>query len=454
MKKYLVILGALLMVAGSAFGQTTTADQDSCDIAVSPAATMLLPYFSVDPAGETTLVTVTNVSAVPAVAHFTVWSNLSYPVLDFNIFLTGYDVQGISLTDVLVNGTIPETGTPTTISPQGSRSFANQTGNPNSLNGNWDLTCDLNQGGTGIIPPGLLADVQSGLTGGAYSTCKSVALPTETMVGYITIDVVNVCSQSLPVDAGYFTTEMLFDNQLIGDYIRIDAAGGVSGASPLVHIKAVPNGGPAGVVATTFQRTFYERYQDLGGGVFANDDRRQPLPAQFAARYIDADGGVFDTDFTIWREGVTNQTTSLSCTAIFNNETSYIEMVRFDEEENPRTLAPSYCPVSPCTVEQLLLPETSVVNIANTSYIPADPSDNAGGWIYMNLSQPDTVLDPLNGHPYGVGLATQNWVQVRMTASGLFGVDFDAAYLANGCSTLRGVTPTSASAMGIGPWWP
>jgi hypothetical protein len=454
MKKYLVILGALLMVAGSAFAQapSTLANQDSCDIAVAPAATLLLPYFSVDPsgAGETTLVTITNVSDVPAVAHFTVWSNLSYPVLDFNVYLTGYDVQGISLTDVLVNGTIPDTGTPTSISPTGSRSLNNATGNVNAAGGTFAPTCGFSQGGDGIIPPGLLSDIQSGLQGGSYGGCSSIALDTDTLVGYITIDVVNNCSTSLPVDAGYFTTEILFDNQLIGDYIRFDGAAGVAGASPLVHIKALPHGGPAGSFATGLTRTFYQRYQTHVGVA----DRRQPLPAQFAARYIDEDGGSFDTNFTIWREGVTDEAGSLTCAsgALGDNESQYVEMVRFDERENPRTLAPNVCPVSPCTVTQYLLPETSRLNIGNTVYVPQDPSSDAGGWLYMNMSIPDTAT---GGNPYGIasGIATHNWVQVQMTAAGLFGVDFDAAYLNNGCSAIQGVTVTTTTGLPkIGPY--
>ena len=76
---------AMLVVAGSAFaatgreiaanatfddgGPATTNNDDSCDIGVAPAATLLLPYFEVDlddPAGETTLFTITNVSNLDA----------------------------------------------------------------------------------------------------------------------------------------------------------------------------------------------------------------------------------------------------------------------------------------------------------------------------------------------------------------------------------------------------
>jgi len=73
---------------------------------------LLLPYFDVDlsnPNGETTLFSVNNASATAVLAHVVVWSDLSVPVLDFNIYLTGYDVQTVNLRDILVSGIIPRT---------------------------------------------------------------------------------------------------------------------------------------------------------------------------------------------------------------------------------------------------------------------------------------------------------------------------------------------------------
>src|SRR3954447_16333464 len=127
MKKLLVLaMMATLLMAGSAFainrhlapvpnatfstglpgvpaGPTTTNNDDSCDIGVAPAATLLLPYFEVDVTNrtQTTLFTITNVTRLPQIAHVTVWTDWSFPVLDFNIYLTGYDVQGISMNRIL-----------------------------------------------------------------------------------------------------------------------------------------------------------------------------------------------------------------------------------------------------------------------------------------------------------------------------------------------------------------
>src|SRR6266436_1260697 len=94
---------------GAAAGPSTTNNDDSCDISTAPAATLLLPYFEVDfvspqTTAQTTLWTVTNVTQIPQIAHVTVWTDLSFPVLDFNLFLTGYDVQAINMYDILARG--------------------------------------------------------------------------------------------------------------------------------------------------------------------------------------------------------------------------------------------------------------------------------------------------------------------------------------------------------------
>src|SRR5258708_3416428 len=108
---------------GVAGGPPKTNNDDSCDIGVAPAATLLLPYFEVDFTNRTqdTLFTITNVTRFPQIAHVTVWTDWSFPVLDFNIYLTGYDVQGFSMNQLL-GGVVAQTaGTgPTTFQTQPS----------------------------------------------------------------------------------------------------------------------------------------------------------------------------------------------------------------------------------------------------------------------------------------------------------------------------------------------
>src|ERR1700710_2039844 len=103
-KALFLVLLCLLGVAGSASAVI-------CTIDAVPAATLLLPYFEVDlgdPNGQTTLFSVNNASATAILSHVVVWSDLSVPVLDFNIYLTGYDVQSINMRDILA-GNLPQT---------------------------------------------------------------------------------------------------------------------------------------------------------------------------------------------------------------------------------------------------------------------------------------------------------------------------------------------------------
>lgn len=436
MKKLYIVALVALLTAGAAFGQvlapTTIANQDSCQIATNPAATLLLPYFEVDAnnADRTTAIdtafTITNVSNTPIIAHITLWSDWSYPVLDFNVWLTGYDVQGISLYDILNLGRLPATSSDET---RGSRSAANS-----SVTAILDpSTCvDL----PASIPESLRAAIVSGLTGGAYTvgtlSCSKIGNTHANAIGYVTIDTANTCSQTLPNDPDYFATEILFQNQLTGDYLRLApsaATGNYAGGNPLVHIQAIPGGGPAGTLTTTaLPSTFYQRYQ--AGG---HADRRQPLPALFAARYISSP---FNTRFPIYREGPYSGTSCSGFTA--NSAIPLTDVVRFDEHENPTTRT-NICQVSPCPPGTTpTLPETSAPAISNTSVFP-DPSTSGdvGGWVYLNLDNPNAAQVP----------ATQNWVIVEMTAEGRYGVDFDATYLANGCTP---VMPTTTGALATG----
>src|SRR3954469_14910994 len=176
----LALLG-LLGLGGQAFALICTID----DV---PAATLLLPYFEVDlsnPNGETTLFSVNNASATAVLAHVVVWSDLSVPVLDFNIYLTGYDVQTVNLRDILVSGIIPRTASAgqdpgDTISPKGSFSqdinFASCTG----------LLP------TPTLPASFVAGLRASLTGVASSNlagrCAGRAFGDNVARGYITID--------------------------------------------------------------------------------------------------------------------------------------------------------------------------------------------------------------------------------------------------------------------------
>src|SRR5437762_9014139 len=440
---------------------TTTNNDDSCDIGIYPAATLLLPYFETDinaPSSTAldTIFTVTNTTRLPQIAHVTVWTDFSYPVLDFNLFLTGYDVQGISMYDVIVNGMIaPHAGTAGTSvnDTPGSLSLSNTTGNPNIVVANCDQL-------PGFIPASILANLRTALTVGiAPVTCGSsrVGSTHANAIGYVTIDVTSRCSTTLPNDPTYFANEILFDNVFIGDYAMIaknPATGNFAGGNPLVHIRAVPEGGAAGTPLvgqqTNLPYTFYSRFingQTVGAttftGTLLNMDRRQPLPSVFSARYIQGGATVFNTNLKIWREG---RTGPVSCSnAISNSALPIAEIIRFDEHENPMTYNSGII-ISPSVPANITMPETSSASTASGLYPPMNsPAGDVAGWMYLNLnSGPTTGGVNTVLHPAFPPRASQNWVLISMFAEGRFGVDFDAAQLANGCTPPMGiVTPVN-----------
>jgi hypothetical protein len=450
---------------GVASGPSTTNNDDTCDISVTGAATLLLPYFEVDfnaasqTTARTTLFTITNVSRYPQIAHVVVWTDWSYAALDFNIFLTGYDVQAINMYDIFARGIIAPGATPgtggTSISnapPNNSTSPANApnaqpanntTGNPN-FNAAAATTC---VGLLGPIPTAILTDLRTIFTTGNAGSaigagCTGKLGFTHTnAIGYVTVDVSSNCTTSLP-GPGYFNSEVLFDNVLIGDYQDLNpnpATGNYAGGNPMVHIRAVPEGGPAGSIpGTNLPYTFYDRYT-TAVGIPRTVDRRQPLPATFAARYIQGGTGAFNTQYKIWREGITGPS-STACAVGANSVLAIAELVRFDEHENATTIATGQL-ISPQITTAVSLPETSSTSTSSAIFPQLSTSGDVGGWMFLNLNNGGSAnYSTARAGFSGPGTSTasvrqsQNWVIVSMFAEGRFSVDFDAAWLGNGCS--------------------
>jgi hypothetical protein len=479
--KNLTVWGLLATVgvAGSAFAKpgsgiaaeatflagspATTNNDDSCDISVAPAATLLLPYFEVsdDRTGETTLFTITNVSQYPAIAHVVLWTDYSYPVIDFNIYLTGYDVQSINLYDVIWTGVVaPASGARTRAGTGTDISEGVNFGKfiPAGTTNTWDdvepgsnINLAACAGLPGSLPEFHIARMQTAFTEGRVSAvpgnplfagCNTVGNAHENAVGYATVDVVNFCGTGLPTDGDpYFTTEIRFDNVLIGDYQQVNSGENFAQGNPMVHIRAVPEGtGNTQSVDpedTNFDRTFYSRYQTpIALGVPNTLDRRQPLPSLFAARWINGGTGQFQSSFKIWREGVNIGTTC--ATAPQNGQLLVTESVVFDEDENGEGVAGGDIIVSPSVgSDDIVLPETSLTSISDSDVFPQDIIDTTtAGWVYLNL---DNGLASLAATEF----ATQNWVINSMRAEGRFSVDFDAAWLGNGCTPREDITEFS-----------
>ena len=459
--KTLRLLVASLLLCGTALASSPSSinNDDSCDIKVGPAATLLLPYFQVDVAGttgQTTLFTITNVTRYPQIAHVTLWTDWAYPVLTFNLVLTGYDVQAINLADVLIRGTVAPPGGTTSNTAPGVLSAA--AGNLRST-----LDCANNPA---VLPTSVRNAVLSALTigvfnpGGGAPACSTVGSLHANAIGYATIDVVANCTNRMPSDPAYYTTDLLFDNVLVGDYQQIGSSPAGAGTSnafdaagnPMVHIRAMPEGGGAGVaIPTGLSYTFYDRFTPSPTRTI---DRRQPLPSTFAVRFIQRGASGFATNLTIWREGIDTG----KCSTYLNNPyMSFAEIIRFDEHENVfvHVCSPYQEPQEPCA--QWLQPTSLTNSVASSNASPYPPlvGPDVGGWFYLNLNnggsltysvtQADgsvptnakTILAPVGSTTTVGPRPSQNWVTVtlfgnlggnRMTA------ELDAAPLGNGCS--------------------
>ena len=400
-----------LSIAGTASGAVTRND-DSCDIAQLPAATLLLPYFEVnldDPDGSTTLFTVANVTHLDQIARVTLWTDRAYPVIAFDIYLTGYDVQSINLYDVIARGIIaPDAGTGTAISQRGEYSDRNTALQLES--------CDRLPG---QLDSHYMERIQRALTDGVvpsigqiFTGCNGAGDQHADAIGYATIDVVRKCSETLPTDAAYWTDEIGYANALTGDYQHVRRGDRFADGGPMVHIRAVPEGG---LTPPLFPRTFYSRFQ---APATPKLDARQPLPAVFGARWIYGGTGSYLTSMKVWREGKTGRTAECAQYAQ-NSAMEAQEIVMFDDAENAVS-AIACIPGSNCN--QRLLSAASMTPISDVSTFPPIGNGAVSGWVYLNLDHP------------GDQVASQAWAIASMRAEGQFSVDMDAIALGNGCS--------------------
>ncbi|MEA2571617.1 MAG: hypothetical protein QOI24_3618 [Acidobacteriota bacterium] len=454
----------------------TTNNNDSCDIAMQPAATLLLPYFEVDAkapvsTATTTLFTVQNVSPMPQIANVTIWTDWSFPIGNFPIFLTGYDVQSINLYDILSGGFIGSRNGTSNATPVPENPAAIAQPAPNNANPHFAPSAALrcSPGSLpGLIPPGILRDLNELLTLGTASNspiCRNAAGVPQRVggthanaIGYLTIDVVATCDLKTPASPDYYTSMILFDNVLTGDYQHVIPRAEKSYAlgGPLVHIRAVPEDSAA---ATSLPYTFYDRLTTAAPE--RTSDRRQPLPSTFAPRYIQGGAGGFTTSYRIWREAITAADAACA-TYNANGLMPLTDIIRFDEHENATLLASGVImnpfPATPP------LPSTSVVRTGGSPF-PAGPlTDDVAGWMYLNLnnggSNAYSVAAFASGIPrdFRTGTSTtkgprqsQNWVITSMFAEPTYAIESPAVALGNGCTPSPAVTTQIAPAGGATP---
>jgi len=365
-------------------------------------------------------------------------------------------VQGINLWDIFNRGRVAPGPIPigtldgtSNTTPPGDRSQKN--------NANTNFLPDAATGCAnlpGVLDPSIVFTLQQDFGGKVLMTAPGcltgqVGGVHDHAIGYATIDVVANCDTINPLSPNYVTHELLFDNVLTGDYQDINpnpATGNYAGGNPLVHIRAIPEGGPAGQsVGTNLPYTFYDRYTTHAPS--RTFDRRQPLPSAFMPRFIEGGTGSFNSNLKIWREGVTAAETCAT-NYVQTSAMNVAEIVRFDEHENPTFLpGGGVCPQ--CT---LPLPAASAPVTTSALFPHRSGSGDLGGWLYLNLNNGGAATYSAartyrGGSTWAGARQSQSWVVTSMNAEGRFSVDMDALPFGNGCSP----APPLSSEAPIGP---
>jgi hypothetical protein len=443
MKKIVIGLAILAGVAAAPDG--ARAEIGTAD--VTPAATLLLPYFEVDlgnPNGITTLLSVNNASASAAVANVVLWTDWGVPSFGFNLYLTGYDVQTIDLRAIFA-GTLPVTA-------DDGADPIDSFNSPDGISNQGALSQDINfPGSTGPCgfagtlydapDPTLAIKVQNinrvhtGLSSPLNGLCWGAPHGDSIARGYVTIDTVTQCTLDTPATAGYFAGVVDYRNILWGDYIYVNPGENFAQGETLVHVEAcIPGNGFSGFTGNgagncpfvAGNYTFYGRYVAANGS-----DQREPLATTFAARYQ----GSNKTDLLVWRDtkrtptGTNGQRACGSSPAWFPLATS--DVVAFDNTENSADVCALASNASPAATSSCFPLATQRVNVKNGNALSAKiKSPYTAGWLFLNLNHA-VSSDPFPD-------VAQAWVSTVRTSEGRFSTGGSALQLDNALTAPAG----------------
>jgi len=403
---------AFILVLMLVFGTPQRSNADElCTIDVVPSATLLLPFFSVqygDATRTTTIFSINNSTASPALAHVVLWTDYSVPTIDFHVYLTGFDTQEINVRDLFL-GRFPQTSS--------SLNAAGNASNPNT-----DFTnC------SGFLPPDALTSSEIDAVRNAHTGRASTLFSNECggrsfddsvasfnrargiARGYITIDNVDSCSSSTPASNGYFgdggTGIASNSNALWGDYFHVDPASNFATGDNLVHIQSDGN---AQFVNTDY--TFYGRYVSAD-----SSDDREPAATVHAMRYVGTSDSIFDggTVLRVWRDSGLEQD-PFTC----NSSPAYFplghgEIVAFDEQENSMEIDETDSTPFPAEANFAVVGTGSSADVT----VPFE-----SGWLYLNLNTTVT------GAEYGAFKQSHvhgSWI--NQLSVGFEAIQFDSA---------------------------
>jgi len=397
MKKTLFTCLAVLAV----FAIASSAAAVTCTIDQRPGATLLVPYFQVsyDADGNVittgagardTIVTIMNASSAPMIAHVDVYDRQTIIRLDFDIALSGFDVQPMRMSDI-ISGFLPVTsnglGDDACQRNQNASVYPDSDGYLRVRPLSPATGLDNSQATTQYSVPAFNFDLASQLREDCNGDLDALA------VGYLVIDHANYCNLSNPSDPVYYENDAIgMENNLWGEIIFTSGLGIPTYAMSTVNLEAdVAFGDAAELDPFDTVRTFYARYWDPFTEVFCTNcgsgdpetdlslsapwdagfgDQREPLGLKWAARWFDA-GLALTTTFRVWRSSPAGGDCDVEAPTVTLNF--------FDEEEN--TTTQGTCP-SPCTNPTFNFPfETQQRVIADF----ARPVGAAAGWVDMSF---------------------------------------------------------------------
>jgi hypothetical protein len=430
-----IIAPLFVLVALSAAPTAATV----CAVDDVPAATLLVPYFEVDLSSAsqpTTLVTVRNTDSQAALAQVTLWSDWGIPTLIFHLYLTGYDVQSFNLRDVF-EGRLPRTADHGA-DPDDTSSQITGISNRGALSGDSDFPGTVGPCASpypsapqpALDPASIdrLRRAHTGMPLPGGGLCAGQAHGDTLARGYLTVDVVESCSQVPPTDPSYFAGIASRRNVLTGRLLYVDPQGNFAQGESVVHIEACPlTGGTGPCPFQSGQQTFYGGY--VGGSAA---DQREPLPSTFSVDYLL--GGAFDgdTELLVWRDRKGAQNLASCTTVMGGNTLPETDVVAFDEQENPSDLC--FQGDNVCTPIGSPMPcfplAAQRVTLAGGNLIGFDPTPPYSfGWMFLNLRH--GVGGPVPGY-------AQAWVLARSEAEGRYSTLHRGTVLDSGCTATSG----------------
>ena len=469
MKK--TVLTCLAIVA--LFAIATSASAITCTIDQRPSATLLVPYFQVSfnadgtplttgLSARDTIVTICNASSAPMIAHYSVFNERSFLVLDFNVALTGFDCQSVAMSDIL-SGKLPSTGW---VDSDGKlrdacqrdpdwRTYPDPRGflrvnptNPAVADDNTRATTRYPSPAFGIGSAFEFQILDSMDDTSDQLPCNGNVIDnviSGPIRGYMTIDHANYCNLSNPSASVYYSRDAIgMENNLWGEVIHTSGSGIPTYGDSTVDIEADPSLQFQDIQTdATPLRTFYRRYWSVSGGeTFCGNctapctagapplgdttsrnlncnapfdegygDEREPLGLKYAARWFQSSG--VSSFFRVWRASAGTRTDLTGpldtdgVTLLCLNSERIISLSFYDEDEN--TVTSGTCP-SPCAADTFNFPrETQRRAVTGFSR----PPGAVAGWVSMSF-----LNNASNGNFNG--RLDQAWVEYEFDGAAAF----------------------------------